>query len=312
MQKYIIRRLLHTLYIVVALSVIIFTVVRLVPGDPAQMRLGKEATPEAIEQERQALGLDKPMFVQYFIWAGNVLRGDFGVSWISHQPARHLVWEKFKVTVPLTLAAMLVGLVIGIPLGIIAGLKPHTWLDSFAIGFSLFGVAVPSFWTGMMLILFFAVQLRWLPASGYGPPGEGLSLRHLILPSIALGIQLSAMQARFMRSGMLDVMSADFIRTARAKGLPERLVVLGHALKNALLSVVTVFALDFAALLGGALVTEQVFRWPGMGLLLVGAINNRDYGVVQAAVLFIALIYVVANLLADLSYGFLDPRIRYE
>jgi peptide/nickel transport system permease protein len=163
-----------------------------------------------------------------------------------------------------------------------------------------------------MLILFFAVRLGWLPTSGYGPPGEGLNYKYLILPAIALGIQLSASLARFMRSGMLDVMNTDYVRTARAKGLRERRVVGVHALKNALLSVVTVFVLNFGALLGGAIVTEQVFRWPGVGMLLVSAIGNRDYGVVQAAVLFIALVYVGANLLADLSYGFLDPRIRYD
>lgn len=312
MQKYIVRRFLQSIYIVIALSVIIFVILRLVPGDPAVVRLGKEATAEALEQERKALGLDKPIFVQYFIWVGNILRGDFGISWISHQPALDLVWEKFKRTVPLTLSATFVGLVIAFPLGIISGIKPYSWIDNFATSFSLFGIAIPSFWTGIMLILFFAVQLGWLPTSGYGPPGEGLRLHYLILPSIALGIQLSAGLARFMRSGMLDVMNTDFIRTARAKGLPEWQVIVRHALKNALLPVVTVFMLSFGSLLGGALVTEQVFRWPGVGLLLVGAIGNRDYGVVQAAVLFIALIYVTANLLADLSYGYLDPRIRYE
>lgn len=312
MQGYIIRRVFQTVYVIVALSVIVFTIVRLVPGDPAVMRLGKEATAEAVEREREALGLNKPIYVQYFIWAGRVLQGDFGVSWISHQPALDLVWEKFKRTVPLATAATLIGVMIALPLGIISGMKPYTWIDSFATTFSLLGIAIPSFWTGLMLILLFSVRMGWLPTSGYGPPGEGLQLRYLVLPSVALGIQLAAGLTRFMRSGMLDVMNTDYIRTARAKGLGERLVIMRHALKNALLSVVTVFALNFGALLGGALVTEQVFRWPGVGLLLVGAISNRDYGVVQAAVLLIALIYVFANLMADLTYGFLDPRIRYE
>jgi peptide/nickel transport system permease protein len=312
MQAYIARRLLQTVYVIVALSVVIFVIMRLVPGDPAAMRLGKEATVEALEDERRALGLDKPIHTQYFNWVRDILRGDFGVSWISHQPALDLVWEKFKRTVPLAVSATLVGLLIALPLGIISGIKPYSWIDNFATSFSLFGIAIPSFWTGLMLILFFAVQLGWLPTSGYGPPGEGLQLRYLILPSVALGIQLSAGLARFMRSGMLDVMNTDYIRTARAKGLSERRVIVRHALRTALLSVVTIFVLNFGAMLGGALVTEQVFRWPGVGLLLVGAINNRDYGVVQAAVLFIALVYVLANLIADLSYGFLDPRIRYD
>jgi peptide/nickel transport system permease protein len=312
MRAYVVRRLLQTIYIIFALSIIVFVVMRLVPGDPAVMRLGKEATVQALEEERKALGLDKPIYMQYGIWVRNILRGDFGVSWISHQPALDLVWEKFKRTVPLALSATLIGLVIAIPLGIVSGIKPYSWIDNLATTFSLFGIAIPSFWTGLMLILFFAVRLGWLPTSGYGPPGEGLHLRYLILPSVALGIQLSAGLARFMRSGMLDVMNTDYVRTARAKGLSERRVIVRHALKNALLSVVTVFVLNFGALLGGAVVTEQVFHWPGVGLLLVSSINNRDYGVVQAAILFIAIIYVVANLIADLSYGYLDPRIRYE
>jgi peptide/nickel transport system permease protein len=312
MQTYIARRLLHTVYIVIVLSIIVFIVLRLVPGDPAVVRLGKEATAEALAQERKALGLDKPIYVQYFIWAKNILRGDFGVSWISHKPALGLVWEKFKLTVPLAISATLVGLLIAIPLGIISGIKPYSWIDNIATSFSLFGIAIADFWTGLMLVLLFAVTLGWLPSSGYGPPGEGIHLKYLILPSIALGVQHAAGLARFMRSGMLDVMNTDYIRTARAKGLAERLVIIRHALKNALLSVVTVFMLDFGALLGGALVTEQVFRWPGVGLLLVTAIKSRDYGVVQATVLLIALTYVTANLLTDLSYGFLDPRIRYE
>lgn len=312
MQGYIVRRIFQTVYVVVALSIIVFAVVRLVPGDPAMVRLGMEASAEAIARERTALGLDKPIYVQYVIWAGNALRGDFGVSWVSHQPAFAVVWEKFKLSVPLALAATLIGLGISLPLGIVSGMKPYTWIDSIATTFSLVGIAIPSFFTGVVLILFFGVQLGWLPTSGYGPPGEALQLRYLVLPAAALGIQLAAGLTRFMRSGMLDVMNTDYIRTARAKGLAEQLVVLRHALKNAMLSVVTVFALNFGALLGGAVVTEQVFRWPGVGLLLIGAIGNRDYGVVQAGVLLVALIYVLTNLLADLALGFLDPRIRYD
>ncbi len=312
MQGYIVRRIFQTVYVVVALSIIVFAVVRLVPGDPAMVRLGMEASAEAIARERTALGLDRPIYVQYAIWAANALRGDFGVSWVSHQPAFAVVWEKFKLSVPLALAATLIGLGISLPLGIISGMKPYTWIDSIATTFSLVGIAIPSFFTGVVFILLFGVYLGWLPTSGYGPPGEALQLRYLVLPSTALGIQLAAGLTRFMRSGMLDVMNTDYIRTARAKGLAEQLVVLRHALKNALLSVVTVFALNFGALLGGAVVTEQVFRWPGVGLLLIGAIGNRDYGVVQAGVLLVALIYVLSNLMADLALGFLDPRIRYD
>jgi peptide/nickel transport system permease protein len=294
------------------MSVFIFVFMRQVPGDPAMMRLGLEASDEAVEQEQRRLGLDKPIYEQYFVWVRNVIRGDFGDSWITYQPALGLVWEKFKRTLPLALSSLLVGLLIAIPLGIISGIKPYSWIDNFATLFALLGVALPSFWVGIMLVLVFAVQLGWLPPSGYGPPGGELQLKYLILPSIALGIQLSAGLARFMRSGMLDVMSTDYIRTARSKGLRESRVIIGHALKNALLPVVTIFALQFGGLLSGALVTEQVFRWPGVGMMLVNAIQNRDYGVAQAAVLFIALVYVAANLVADLTYGFLDPRIRYD
>ena len=273
-----------------------------------------EATREALEMEREELGLNKPLLVQYAIWVGKMLRGDMGVSlsYSAEHPVSSLVWEKFKRTIPLTLSALTVGVVFSIPLGIIAGLRPFTWLDNFISATSLFGVAAPSFWVGLMLILLFAVQLGWLPTSGYGPIGEGFDRKYFILPSIALGFQLMGALTRYMRSGMLDVMSSDYIRTARAKGLPFKLIVARHALKNAMLSVVTVIALDLGALLAGQLVTETVFRWPGVGLLLVDAIEGRDYAIVQMIVLITAVWYVSVNLLADIAYGYLDPRIRYE
>ena len=273
-----------------------------------------EATREALEMEREELGLNKPVYVQYGIWIGKLLRGDMGVSlsYSANHPVSSLVWEKFKRTIPLTLSALTVGVVFSMPLGIIAGLRPFTWLDNFISATSLFGVAAPSFWVGLMFILLFAVQLGWLPTSGYGPIGEGFHWKYFILPSIALGIQLMGALTRYMRSGMLDVMSSDYIRTARAKGLPFKLVVARHALKNAMLSVVTVIALDLGGLLAGALVTETVFNWPGVGLLLVDAIQGRDYAIVQMIVLITSVVYVSVNLLADIAYGYLDPRIRYQ
>ncbi len=273
-----------------------------------------EATREALEMEREELGLNEPVYVQYAIWIGKLLRGDMGVSlsYSANYPVSSLVWEKFKRTIPLTLSALTVGVVLSIPLGIIAGLRPFTWLDNFISATSLFGVAAPSFWVGLMLILLFAVQLGWLPTSGYGPIGEGFHWKYFILPSIALGFQLMGALTRYMRSGMLDVMSSDYIRTARAKGLPFKLVVARHAMKNAMLSVVTVIALDLGGLLAGALVTETVFRWPGVGLLLVDAIQGRDYAIVQMIVLMTSVVYVLVNLLADIAYGYLDPRIRYQ
>jgi peptide/nickel transport system permease protein len=300
--------------VVVVLSVVIFALIRFAPGDPAVTRLGMEATREALEMEREELGLNKPLLVQYAIWLGKMLRGDMGVSlsYSADHPVSSLVLEKFKRTIPLTLSALTVGVVLSIPLGIIAGLRPFTWLDNFISATSLFGVAAPSFWVGLMLILLFAVQLGWLPTSGYGPIGEGFHWKYFILPSIALGFQLLGALTRYMRSGMLDVMSSDYIRTARAKGLPFKLIVARHAMKNAMLSVVTVIALDLGALLAGALVTETVFNWPGVGLLLVDAIQGRDYAIVQMIVLITSVVYVSVNLLADILYGYLDPRIRYE
>ena len=299
---------------VVVLSVVIFALIRFAPGDPAVTRLGMEATREALEMEREELGLNKPLLVQYAIWLGKMLRGDMGVSlsYSADHPVSSLVLEKFKRTIPLTLSALTVGVVLSIPLGIIAGLRPFTWLDNFISATSLFGVAAPSFWVGLMLILLFAVQLGWLPTSGYGPIGEGFHWKYFILPSIALGFQLLGALTRYMRSGMLDVMSSDYIRTARAKGLPFKLIVARHAMKNAMLSVVTVIALDLGGLLAGALVTETVFNWPGVGLLLVDAIQGRDYAIVQMIVLITSVVYVSVNLLADILYGYLDPRIRYE
>ena len=273
-----------------------------------------EATREALEQERHDLGLDKPIYTQYVIWVGKVFRGDMGVSiaYASDHPVAPLVWEKFKRTIPLTLSALAIGLVVSIPLGIIAGLRPYSPLDNIISASSLFGVAAPSFWVGLMLILLFAVRLDWLPTSGYGPIGQGFHWKYFILPSIALGFQLMGALTRYMRSGMLDVMSSDYIRTARAKGLPYRTVVARHAVKNAMLPVVTVIALDLGGLLAGALVTETVFRWPGVGLLLVNAIQARDYAIVQMIVLVTSVTYISVNLLADILYRYLDPRIRLE
>jgi peptide/nickel transport system permease protein len=314
MQSYIARRLGQTLIVLIVISVIIFGALRLLPGDPAAVFVGREGSKAAIEAIRRDLGLDKPIYVQYFLWLKEVLRGNFGISWFTKHSAMELLRAKLPATLMLTFGAVFIGLIIALPLGIISGIKPHSWIDNFATTFSLFGVAMPSFWVGMMLMLLFAVRFRILPAAGYVNPSENLgqSLLHLILPALTLGIQLAASQARFLRSGLLDVMGTDYIRTARGKGLQEWRVITSHALKNALLTVVTVFAIDFGGLLGGALVTETVFFWPGIGTLLVQSIGNRDYGVVQAVVLFVALVYITVNLLADLAYAYLDPRIRFD
>jgi peptide/nickel transport system permease protein len=312
MHQYILRRLIQTVPVLFLFSVVVFTVMRLVPGDPATVILGLEATPEAVAQIRDEMGLDEPIFVQYGIWLRDIARGDFGVSWKSKQTVESLIWRRLPATVLLTIGAMLIGLMIALPLGILSGLKPHSAFDTAATGFSLLGLAIPGFWLGLMLLLLLAVRLEWLPPSGFTPLTEDPvdSLKHLILPALTLGVGLAAPLARFVRSGMLDVMGTDYIRTARAKGLPERFVVGRHALRNGMLSVVTVFGLEFGSLLGGAVVTESVFNWPGIGSLLLTAIKQRDYAMVQGTVLFISVVFILVNLVVDISYGYLDPRIR--
>jgi ABC-type dipeptide/oligopeptide/nickel transport system permease component len=312
MHRYILRRLLQTIPVLLLFSVVVFVVLRLVPGDPALAMLGLQATPEAVAEIRQEMGLDKPIVVQYGIWLGHVVRGDFGVSWSSKQPVLQLIKRRFEATLLLTLGATLVGIVISLPLGILSGVRPHSAFDTLATSFSLLGVALPGFWLGLLLILILAVNVHWFPPSGYVPLGDDLGdgLKHLVLPAITLGVGLAAPLARFVRSGMLDVMGTDYIRTARAKGLPGRLIVQRHALRNGLLSVVTVFGLEFGSMLGGAVITESVFGWPGIGTLLLTAIKQRDYAMIQGAVLFISLVFILVNLVVDLAYGVLDPRIR--
>lgn len=312
MQQYILRRLLQTVPVLLLFSIVVFTVLRLVPGDPALVMLGREATPEAVAVIRKEMGLDQPIVVQYGIWLRDIVRGDLGVSWRSKQSVESLILRRFPATIQLTFGAMLIGVAVALPLGVLSGLRPHSLFDSLASGFSLLGLAIPGFWLGLMLLLTLSVELRWLPPSGYVPLSEDptANLKHLILPAITLGVGLAAPLARFVRSGMLDVMGTDYIRTSRAKGLPERLVVLRYALRNGLLSVVTVFGLEFGSLLGGAVITESVFNWPGIGTLLLTAITQRDYAMVQGTVLFISVVFIVVNLIVDVSYGYLDPRIR--
>jgi peptide/nickel transport system permease protein len=311
MQRYILRRLLQTIPVLLLFSVVVFAMLRMVPGDPALAMLGLQATPEAVAQIRQEMGLDKPIIVQYGIWLGHVVHGDFGVSWSSKQPVWQLIKRRFEATLLLTLGATMIGVVIALPLGILSGVRPHSAFDTLATSFSLLGVALPGFWLGLMLVLLVS-NSGWLPPSGYVPLNESLgdSLKHLALPAITLGVGLAAPLARFVRSGMLDVMGTDYIRTARAKGLPSQLVVRRHALRNGLLSVITIFGLEFGSMLGGAVITESVFSWPGIGTLLLTAIKQRDYAMIQGAVLFISIVFILVNLAVDLAYGVLDPRIR--
>jgi len=314
MYAYVAQRFVQLLIVLFILSIVVFTIVRLIPGDPAAVMLGTEATPEALAQIRREMGLDAPLPVQYVKWLNNVMAGNFGTSWVMKKPALELIVGALPVTLQLVGASFLVALVIAFPAGILAALRPRSWVDQGATTLALLGISMPSFWLGIMLILLFALQLRWLPPSGYVPLTNNplAALRATALPALTLGVALAAPLTRFLRSGMLDVLALDYIRTARAKGVPEGRVIGRHALRNALLSVVTVLGLQLGALLGGSIVIEQVFGWPGIGRLSLAAIQQRDYGVVQGIVLFVAAGFVVVNFVVDLIYLYLDPRIRFE
>jgi ABC-type dipeptide/oligopeptide/nickel transport system permease component len=313
MHTFILRRLIQTVPVLLLFSIVVFAVLRLVPGDPATAMLGLEATPEAVAEIRQEMGLDRPIYVQYALWLERVLHGDLGVSWRSKQTVESLILRRLPATIQLTLGATLIGVLIALPLGVLSGIRPHSWFDNLGSSFSLVGVAMPGFWLGLLLLLAFSVKLNWLPPSGHVAMRDDpvASLKHLLLPALTLGVGLAAPLARFVRSGMLEVMGTDYIRTARAKGLHERLVVLRHGLRNGLLSVITVFGLEFGSLLGGAVITESVFNWPGVGTLLLTAIKQRDYAMVQGTVLLVSVIFILVNLVIDIVYGLLDPRIRH-
>ena len=304
MQRYIIQRLLQMIPVLILASMLIFAIVRLIPGDPASMRLGVEATQDALDRVRAEMGLDKPIAVQYLIWMGEVVQGDFGKSWRSGQTAIFLLGKKLPATLWLGFFSLAIGLLIALPAGIISAWKAHSWFDDLLTGAALLGVSIPSFWLGIMLILVFAVNMHLFPSSGYVSPIDdfGDGLRRLLLPSITLGVQFAAPLTRFVRSGMLEVMNEDYIRSARAKGLRERLVIMRHALPNSLLSVVTVLGLQVGHLLGGQFVTESVFNWPGVGSVMLDAIRQRDYGIVQAVVMLVSSLHAV-NLATDVLYA---------
>ncbi|MCL0069393.1 ABC transporter permease [Dehalococcoidia bacterium] len=307
MWQYVLRRLILTIPVLIGVSLLVFAMVRLVPGCPAVAIAGVHATPEFVEQVRKDLGLDRPLHTQYFIFVGNLLRGDLGVSTRTGRPAATEIWDKFPNTVELAMASTLVASVIGIIAGVISATRQHSIFDSGSMLVALFGVSVPVFWLGLVLMLLFAVTLDWLPAGG-----RGGTIEYLILPAITLGAASAAIIARMTRSSMLEVLRQDFITTARAKGLRERIVTYKHALKNALIPVVTIIGLQSGILLGGAVLTETVFAWPGVGRLMVDSIMARDFPVVQGAVLLFAVCFVFVNLFVDVLYSFLDPRIRYE
>jgi peptide/nickel transport system permease protein len=305
MARYIAQRLLSLIPILFGVSLIVFGIMKLVPGDPALMAAGVDAHQEDIERVRAYLGLDKPVYVQYIQFVTNAFRGDFGISARTRRPVMEEVSARFPATAELAVAGLLVSMVIGMTVGIISATKQYTVWDNIVMTVALLGVSVPVFWLGLMMMMLFSVELGWLPTTGRG------TWQQLIMPSFALGFGSAAIVARQTRSAMLEVLRQDYVQTARAKGLPEKAVILGHALKNAAIPSVTIIGLQFGGMLGGTVITETVFAWPGMGRLIVEAINFRDLQVVQAGILILATIFVVTNLLVDLLYVYLDPRIKY-
>ena len=312
MLSFLPRRLLQLVPTLFLVSVLIFGLQQLLPGDPALVMAGEEKDPAVIEQIRERYRLDQPLPMQYLYWVGGVLRGDLGESMRLGLPVSQLIGEKLPVTLQLATMAMTFALLIGIPAGVLSAVKKGTAWDVGANVFALWGLSTPNFWLGIMLIFLFSVQLGWLPASGYVSPFEdlGQSLAATVMPAFVLGNAIAAVLMRHMRSAMLQAMGADYVRTARAKGLHERVVVLRHALRNALTPVITLGALEFGTLLSGAVLTEQVFSIPGFGKLIVDAVFNRDYAVVQGVVLVTATVYIVLNLLADVLYVLVNPRLR--
>jgi len=305
MATYILKRLGEAILVCLGISLITFLLLH-VAGDPVQLLLSIEAKAEDAAVLRKSLGLDRPLYVQYGIFLKGLLRLDFGNSLFISEPALNLVWERFPATIQLTVAGMVIALVIAIPLGVVAAIRRYSILDNLCTALAVSGQAMPIFWLGLMLIIFFSVQFRWLPASGRG------TIWNLLMPAFTLGASLAPITMRMTRSKMLDVLSADYIRTARAKGLREQIVLFRHALRNASIPIVTILGLQFGRLLGGAIVTEAVFAWPGLGTLALSAIRNFDYPLAQACILTMAFIIVIVNLGVDVIVGWLDPRVRFD
>jgi len=306
MKAYVLRRLWQSALTLVGVSVLVFVILRVVPGDPAKMLLPEGAPQSAVDELNRHLGLHEPLHVQYGLFLKSVFQGDFGQSFQYRAPALRVVTERLAATVQLALAALLITVLVGGSLGIVAAVRRGTRYDYASTILAVLGQSLPNFWLGIMLILLFGVALRWLPTSGF----EGW--RHLILPAVTLAAFPMALVARLTRSSMLEILGRDFIRTGRAKGLAERAVILRHALRNAAVPLLTVVGLQIGTLLGGAVITESVFAWPGMGKLVVDAIFFRDFPVVQTVLILSATIFVVINLLVDLLYTVIDPRIRYS
>ncbi len=315
MLAYVIRRVLSMIPSLFLASVIVFSFIHFIPGDPAAVMLGDMATPEQVQQLREALGLDRPVYVQYIRWLSGVLRGDLGNSIFFHQPVTRVIASRAETSIFIALISMALIALIGIPIGVLSAVKYNSWIDQTLSSLSMFFASVPTFWLGLNLMFIFAVMLRWFPSSGFPSvieSGNWGNLKYLILPCLTLAAPNSALIIRLTRSSMLDVIREDHVRTARAKGLPEWKIILKHVFRNALISIVSALGFTFVALVSGTVVTETVFSLPGIGRLVVESILRRDYPVIQGIILVIVLLYMFINLLVDLSYAFLDPRIKYS
>lgn len=333
--SYVVRRILQTIPVFVGITFIVFLIMHLTPGDPVEIMMGRGSvvTTEQIEQIRHELGLDRPLYIQYFSFLGGVLHGDFGRSILQHAPVMQLIADRLPATFELTIISIIISLIIAIPVGVISSVKRYSLLDHIGTVSALAGVSMPSFWLGLLLIIVFSVKLKILPVTGRANYGYGLTsitnfllidavvtgnwgalgdaIRHLLLPAITLGSYMAALTMRVTRSSMLEVLSREYIRTAWAKGLSHKVVILKHAMRNALGPTVTVVTLNIGILLGGNMIVESVFGWPGLGRLVINAVYTRDYPLVQGAVLIYALTYVVMNFIADLLYAVLNPKVRF-
>ncbi|MCP4286018.1 MAG: ABC transporter permease [Gammaproteobacteria bacterium] len=306
MFHYVVKSLVSPLPVLLGISFLLFFMLRALPGDPAQVLAGQMATDEDIEIMRHQLGLDKPVYIQYGLFLARLSKLDLGRSARTQNPVIQEVWARLPNTILLAVVAITLACVFGIPAGIISAVRPYTFLDYLVTSTALFGMSMPVFWLGLMLVVVFSVILQWLPAGGIG------TWKHVILPSVTLAAAVLAFIARMTRSSMLEVLSQDYITTARSKGLKEQVVIIKHALTNALIPIITVVGLQFGMLLGGAVLTETVFAWPGLGRLIVDAILARDYPVIQGTILIFGLLYILVNLLVDILYALIDPRIRYD
>jgi len=306
LPSFLLRRLLLAIPTLAGVLVVVFLLLYVAPGDPVQEMVGERADAETIARLRRELRLDDPIYVQFAHYAGGVMKGDLGTSYITGRPILRDIAERFPKTLLLAASAMVLAAVLGITIGVVSARFPGGWLDRISLGAAYLGISFPVYWVGLLLILLFAVTLRWLPPSGYG------SIEYLVLPALALGSRSIAFLARVTRSSMLEVLGSDFVRTARAKGLVERAVVVRHALRNALIPVITVLGLDFGYYLTGSILTETIFSWPGLGRYVVNAISRRDLPAIQGSVLFLSVVFVAVNLLTDLAYAKADPRVAYE